>query len=226
MDRKFVISTSIILLLISSNSWAKEKWALDISGEQRFSYGDHRIQGSVTLPWKVEINFSIDETNKEFLVGFGRASFEKKPQYNSIPENWIQCEIQDGTFLTAGLKEVSLPTIRFEKFPIGGEILGEKILLKPGFDAPGNYLAVKYKCKTDKPAAVEWFDFAKMAKEEQGKRQSAWETVKENHREVLISEVKIIPPQDAIEIPLQNGWSFSQGTDDSEFKVNYNLKKL
>ena len=198
-------------------------WRLQIEGHHRFVFGDQVLHGYVQIPWEVVLDFSI--SNGEFRSGVGSARWLDKTVTGSLPPQWIECRLQPGSYLDRNLKMREMPRVRFAKFPLAGALEKGQLQIQPGYQPPGNYLAISYGCDTRNPTASEWFIFATRARDEEGKRQDAETRVAGEHRSVAVREVKSLPPQNGLSLPLQAGWFFQQGSEESEYFAQYRLQR-
>lgn len=213
----------ILLSIIAPSVWAADSWELKIHGHHRYVFGDVILQGFVELPWEVSVNFTVDQGR--FVGGSGLAQWKGGAKKGSHPPQWFSCELLEGSYLDPNLKLLEMPRVRFSRFPIAGDLDQGLLTIRPGYEVPGNYLAIRYGCETRDPGAVEWFLFASRSKNEEGKRQDAEISEKGNYRSAVIREVKVLPPNDVISLPLQDGWSFQQGHQDADYFAVYELKR-
>jgi len=213
----------ILLSIIAPSVWAADSWELKIHGHHRYVFGDVILQGFVELPWEVSVNFTVDQGR--FVAGSGLAQWKGGAKKGSHPPQWFSCELLEGSYLDPNLKLLEMPRVRFSRFPIAGDLDQGLLTIRPGYEVPGNYLAIRYGCETRDPGAVEWFLFASRSKNEEGKRQDAEISEKGNYRSAVIREVKVLPPNDVISLPLQDGWSFQQGHQDADYFAVYELKR-
>ena len=213
----------ILLSIIAPSVWAADSWELKIHGHHRYVFGDVILQGFVELPWEVSVNFTVDQGR--FVAGSGLAQWKGGAKKGSHPPQWFSCELLEGSYLDPNLKLLEMPRVRFSRFPIAGDLDQGLLTIRPGYEVPGNYLAIRYGCETRDPGAVEWFLFASRSKNEEGKRQDAEISEKGNYRSAVIREVKVLPPNDVISLPLQDGWSFQQGHQDADYFAIYELKR-
>lgn len=214
----------LLLLLLPSVGMAADHWKLTIDGHHRFVFGEPVLNGYVQIPWHVELKFSIDQGR--FVSGAGSARWVDRVSSGGVPQGWFSCELLSGSYLDASLHLREMPRLRFSGFPLAGKVEQGILYLRAGYEQPGNYLAVRYGCHTDQPGAGNWFTFAARAHDELGLRQDAQTRESAGRREALISEVKIIPPSDALTLPLQEGWYFQQGGEESNFYARYRLSKV
>lgn len=214
----------LLWLLPPGLGLAADQWKLTIDGHHRFVFGEPVLNGYVQIPWHVELNFSVEQGR--FLSGSGTAGWVNRVSSASVPQDWIACELLAGSYLDAGLNLREMPRLRFSGFPLAGRLEQGVLYLRPGYDQPGNYLAVRYGCRSEQAGAGNWFTFAARARDELGLRQDAQTREAGDQREAWISEVKMIPPSDELVLPLQDGWYFQQGREDSNYFARYRLSKL
>lgn len=199
-------------------------WQLTIEGHQTFVFGEPGFGGGVRIPWEVVIQFQIRDD--VFMIGSGSARWLDKITPLSSPPGWFDCRQVDGTYLDSNLVLHETPRVRFAGFPVAGSLDGGRVLLRPGYQPPGNYLAVTYECVTDNPSADGWFDLAERGKQVLGKRQDV-ETRRDGTRQVArVREVASLPPEAQLDLPLQDGWTFVQGSGNAASLVSYRLQRL
>ncbi|MGA0936762.1 MAG: hypothetical protein ACO3SM_02080 [Sedimenticolaceae bacterium] len=212
-----------LLMLCAPAAWAAESWELKIHGHHRYVFGDVILQGYVQLPWEVSVTFTVDQG--QFVAGSGLAQWKGSASKGSHPPQWFNCELLKGSYLDPNLKLLEMPRVRFSRFPIAGVIEQGQLTIRPGYEVPGNYLAIRYGCETRDPGAVEWFLFASRSKNEEGKRQDAEINEQGDYRSAVIREVKVLPPNDVVSMPLQDGWSFQQGHQEADYFATYQLTR-
>ncbi len=210
-------------MLCAPAAWAAESWELKIHGHHRYVFGDVILQGYVQLPWEVSVTFTVDQG--QFVAGSGLAQWKGSASMGSHPPQWFNCELLEGSYLDPNLKLLEMPRVRFSRFPIAGVIEQGQLTIRPGYEVPGNYLAIRYGCETRDPGAVEWFLFASRSKNEEGKRQDAEINEQGDYRSAVIREVKVLPPNDVVSMPLQDGWSFQQGHQEADYFATYQLTR-
>jgi len=208
---------------VSSVLAAEHEWRLTIDGHHRFVFGDRVLHGYVQIPWQVIIDFTTSDGS--FVAGAGSARWLDKVSSGSRPQGWIECHLEEGSYLDAGLHMQRMPRVRFAKFPVVGALEDGVLRIAPGYAPPGNYLAIRFGCQSDAPAAHNWFVFATRSRNEEGKRQDAETREQEPHREAVIREVKALPPEGELTLPLQDGWFFQQGKADSDYYAEYRLQR-
>lgn len=199
-------------------------WELQISGEHTFFFGETRFGGGVRIPWEVLIQFDVSDG--EYLLGSGSARWLGREEMVSRPDGWFDCRQVAGTYLDSNLSLHETPRVRFAGFPVAGELRNGRVLLQPAYNPPGNYLAVTYECATDNPIADNWFAVARRGKQVLGKRQDAETATDGDRRVARVREVASLPPESTLELPLQEGWSFTRGTVDGFGSVGYRLRRL
>jgi hypothetical protein len=210
-------------MLCAPAIWAAESWELKIHGHHRYVFGDVILQGYVQLPWEVSVSFTVDQG--QFVAGSGLAKWKGGATKGSHPPQWFNCELLEGSYLDPNLKLLEMPRVRFSRFPVAGAIEQGQLTIRPGYEVPGNYLAIRYGCETRDPGAIEWFLFASRSKNEEGKRQDAEINEQGDYRSAVIREVKVLPPNDVVSMPLQDGWSFQQGHQEADYFATYQLKR-
>ncbi|WP_078121046.1 hypothetical protein [Thiosocius teredinicola] len=200
------------------------QWRLQLTGHQDFFLGEGGFGGGIRMPWEVIIQFTI--ANGEFLVGSGSARWVDKVSGLSGPQNWFDCHLVAGTYLDSNLTMHETPRVRFAGFPLAGELEGDRVRLQPGYRAPGNYLALTYECETDNQVADNWLARAELGKQILGKRQDVETRHSGMQRIARVREVVSLPPENSVDLPLQDGWTFSQGSEDSSSQVTYRLDRV
>jgi hypothetical protein len=200
------------------------QWELRIEGHQMFLYGERSFGGGIRIPWEVAIVFDV--TGGVFGVGSGTARWIDDVRATSEPDGWFDCRQIDGSYLDRNLQIHTTPRVRFAAFPVAGRLDGDRVTLQPGYEPPGNYLAVTYRCETVQAVADNWYGLAERAKQVHGKRQDVEFRRSEGRQQVHIREVATLPPEHQIDLPLVDGWSFSEGGEDSERRVHYRLRRL
>lgn len=222
-----ICAAGICLLLVAGSASARSpdgRWQLEISGEHSFIFGETGFGGGVRIPWEVVIEFDVSDG--EYLLGSGSARWLGREEQLSRPGGWFDCRQVEGTYLDSNLALHETPRVRFAGFPVAGELRDGRVLLQPAYGPPGNYLAVTYECVTENPIADNWFAVARRGKQVMGKRQDAETSVDGARRVARIREVVSLPPESQLDLPLQDGWIFSLGTDDSASLVTYELRRL
>jgi hypothetical protein len=198
-------------------------WRLTIEGHQTFLFGEPRLGGGIRIPWEVVIEFEVRQG--EYGLGSGSARWLGNEETLSRPPGWFACNQVDGTYLDSNLALHETPRVRFAAFPVAGELRDGRILLQPGYESPGNYLAVTYECVTENPIADNWFAVAERGKQVLGKRQDAETRVDGMRRVARVREVASLPPEGRLDLPLQDGWTFTRGTSDGASTVSYELHR-
>ena len=147
------------------------RWQLQISGHNSYLFGEPGFGGGVRIPWEVVIQFEVQAA--QYQLGSGTARWLDETTALSRPPGWFSCRPVEGTYLDSNLVLHQTPRVRFAGFPVAGEVRKHRVQLEPGYQPPGNYLAVTYECTTDNPLAYNWFPLAERGKQILGKRQDA-----------------------------------------------------
>jgi len=197
------------------------RWELRITGHNSYLFGEPGLGGGLRIPWEVVIQFQVE--GGEYQLGSGSARWLDAMKTLSQPPGWFDCRPVEGTYLDSNLVLHETPRVRFAGFPVAGEVLDGRIVLRAGYQEPGNYLAVTYECVTDSPRAYNWFALAERGKQILGKRQDAEKQAAGDHQQVRVREVASLPPEGGLELPLQEGWSFTQGGEDDTSLIRYRL---
>jgi hypothetical protein len=212
------------LMLLPMVAAGSDAWRLTLNGHQSFVFGDDRLAGGLRVPWEVVIDFHVDDG--EFLLGHGRARWIDKLDVISTPAGWFECRKVPGTYLDSNLVMHETPRVRLAAFPVAGAVDDGRVQLRPAFSTPGNYIALTYECETQNPTASNWFPFAERGKQILGKRQDIEIRQDGDHQWVRVREVMSLPPEEMLELPLRDGWTFVRGAPDAPRYVAYRLRKL
>jgi len=200
------------------------QWQLQISGHNSYLFGERDLGGGLRIPWEVVIEFTVRDG--EYRAGSGRARWVDEVEPLSYPDAWFSCSQVEGTYLDSNLHLHDTPRVRFPVFPVSGEVSGGLVQLQPGYEPPGNYLAITFACETGNPLADAWFALAERGKQVMGKRQDAEKQRDGDRQRARVREVAALQPEVRIEIPLQPGWSFAQGMRDDLHSVVYRLQRV
>lgn len=200
------------------------RWQLQISGHNSYLFGEPGFGGGVRIPWEVVIQFAV--SGGGYQLGSGSARWLNETAPLSHPPGWFSCRSVAGTYLDSNLTLHETPRVRFAGFPVAGEVREGRVSLQPGYRPPGNYLAVTYECASDNPLAYNWFPIAERGKQILGKRQDAEKTSAGDSQRVRVREVASLPPETGLDLPLEDGWSFTRGTADDDSLVSYRLRRL
>lgn len=199
-------------------------WRLTIEGHQAFIFGEPGFGGGIRIPWRVVIEFSVREG--AYQIGSGSAQWVDRATAVSRPAGLFACRQVAGSYLDSGLALHETPRVRFAGFPVAGRVEQDRVTLEPGYEPPGNYLAVTYRCVTENPRADSWFAFAERGKQVLGKRQDV-ETQRDGDRQsVRVREVASLPPEGALDLPLQDGWTFAQGSETADRQTRFTLRRI
>lgn len=199
-------------------------WELLIDGHNTYLYGEPGFGGGLRIPWAVVIRFQVEDG--AYRLGSGSARWLDRVQELSNPPGWFSCHQVEGTYLDSNLALHDTPRVRFAAFPVAGEVRDGRVLLQPGYEAPGNYLAVTYECVSEASNADNWFALAERGKQVLGKRQDVEKTREGELQHVRVREVVALPPEAGIELPLQDGWTFTQGAPTDASLVSYRLRRV
>jgi hypothetical protein len=200
------------------------RWELRIAGHNSYLFGEPGFGGGLRIPWEVVVQFLVQDG--EYQIGSGSARWLDEMTALSQPPAWFRCRQVEGTYLDSNLSLHETPRVRFAAFPVAGGVRDGRVQLQPGYQPPGNYLAVTYECKTDNPRAYNWFPLAERGKQILGKRQDAEKTQDGDRQQVRVREVASLPPAGSVEIPLEDGWRFTQGSADDDSLTSYRLVRL
>jgi hypothetical protein len=203
---------------------AEGYWELHIGGHQTFLFGERGFGGGVRVPWEVVIGFDISDG--ELGVATGTARWLPQAMPVSAPAGWFDCRQVEGSYLDSNLQLHQTPRVRFAAFPVAGRIDRGRVTLQPGYRPPGNYLAVTYRCVAASAVGDNWFAVAERAKQVHGKRQDVELRDDATQRSARVREVAALPPERAIELPLTDGWSFTEGDANSQRWVRYRLQRV
>jgi hypothetical protein len=199
-------------------------WRLRITGHQTFLFGESILGGGIRIPWEVVIEFEVQQGR--YRLGSGSARGLDRAEAVSHPAGWFDCQQVEGSYLDSNLAMHQTPRVRFAGFPVAGEVRDGRVILQPGYEPPGNYLAVTYRCEAVNPLADNWFAFAERGKQVFGKRQDA-ETREDGGRlSARVREVASLPPEGALDLPLIDGWRFVQGREAADRQVRFALNRL
>jgi hypothetical protein len=195
-----------------------------IQGHQTFVFGEPGFGGGIWIPREVVIEFEVQ--CGRYRIGIGSARWLGPPAPLSRPHGWFDCRQVDGSYLDSNLVMHETPRVRFARFPVAGQVVDGRVHLEPGYESPGNYLAVTYRCVTEHPGADNWFALAELGKQVLGKRQDSETRSEAGWHPARVREVAVLPPEARLDLPLQDGWNFFQGTADGVSSVSYELKRL
>ncbi|MCB1803249.1 MAG: hypothetical protein KDI82_16275 [Gammaproteobacteria bacterium] len=215
---------SLLLCLLTSAAvagGADGRWRLSIDGHNSYLFGEPQLGGGVRIPWQVDIEFRVRDG--QFELGTASARLDGDAEPLSYPPSWFDCRQVEGTYLDSSLSLHETPRIRFAKFPVAGEVDGKVVRLRPGYEPPGNYLAVTYECVAADGRASEWFGLAERGKQVMGKRQDAEKQSRADGLHARVREVVALPPESSLELPLVDGWQFSFGTPQEQSWRRYRL---
>lgn len=220
--------TAIFCLLVVIEAPARQpsdgSWELKIDGHHTYLFGERGFGGGIRVPWEVVISFAVDRGEAGVASGTSRWLAQDEPV--SAPQGWFTCRRVDGSYLDSNLQLHETPRVRFAAFPVAVRIEDGRVILRPGYRPPGNYLAVTYFCESNATTTDNWFAVAERAKQVHGKRQDVELQENGGQRAARVREVAALPPERLIELPLVDGWSFSEGDEQSLRVTRYLLRRI
>ena len=215
----------LLLLLCDAGAVAQDgDWEQSINGHNSYLFGEPGFGGGLRIPWEVVIRFRVQAG--QYLAGSGSARWRDRIETLSHPADWFVCRQVDGTYLDSNLILHETPRVRFAGFPVAGEVNDGRVRLQPGYQRPGNYLAVTYECINELPFADNWFALAERGKQILGKRQDAEKKREGASQYARVREVGSLPPEGSLDLPLRDNWSFVQGGPNEDLFASYRLKRL
>lgn len=200
------------------------EWQLTIRGTSLFFYGTRMLTAGLQQQWEVAITFQV--SNQQFDIGSGKARLIGKPEPYSHPEGMFKCQSIEGVYLDRGLHEVTTPHIRYEGFPVAGQIAAGQVSLQPDVEYIGNFIAMIYECHTDKALGDVWLERGRLSSIERAKRQDGRESREDNHYQVNVKELQFMEPRGLIELPLVDGLRIKQRDQASFAEKTITLKYL
>jgi len=200
------------------------QWQLKITGKDQLEYGTQKLAGGLLMSWQTVIDFEIQQG--QFLQGSGKTNLLPEILPFSRPDNMFQCKSIAGVYATRSGRSVEMPRLRYQGFPVAGEVVQNKVRLVPYIEYPGNHYAVMYQCETSDGLGEFWQDSAPRIATELSKRQNAISTFNGQVYSVKVKEVKNLPPGVELTIPLQSGWQIELNREYGARQVEYQLIKL
>lgn len=219
----------LLILTISSaygdiNNVVDGRWSLTITGEDRLEFGTQFLAGGLIMRWRSQLEFSIQDA--QFNIGTGTAQLLTEVDSHSRPEERFKCEVTSGTFVSKNGQTFTTPHLRYQSFPMQGQVIGEDVLLNPFLEFPGNYYAVLYECSTRDELGDVWISSAPRVGQELGKRQS-WQVIQQDGEyAVKIKEIKNILPGPELKMPLQDGLTLTLSEDYGTRVLEIRLQRL
>ncbi len=214
----------LIVIMQSAHAELDGRWLLTISGSDRLEFGTEHLAGGLSIPWQSELEFTIKDG--VFQQGTGNARLLADIDTYSRPQDMFDCEQVQGIFASNSGQSFSTPHLRYRAFPMLGQVVSDRVQLKPFLEYPGNYYAVLYECSTDDSRGSFWLDRSPRIARELGKRQNAQLKASESGYSAHIKEVKTIPPGPDIDLPLIDGLQFSLEQDYGLRTLNYTLQRI
>lgn len=225
-----------ILILVIHNAYAQSiqngntsnsingRWQLTINGQDRIEFGTEQLAGGLNIAWQTWIEFTLE--NGLFVQGTGKAAL--KPDINTFsrPDDMFSCEQVTGTFVSSSGISFNTPHLRYQAFPVRGQMQGNSVVLNPYFEYPGNYYAVLYDCETDNTLGSFWLERSPRIARELGKRQNALLKTEDGVYSASVKEVKNIPPGPEMAFQLIDGNRFSLTQQSGLRTLHYSLEKI
>jgi len=200
------------------------EWQLTIKGSNLFFYGTRMLTAGLKQDWEVIITFHV--RNQQFDIGSGKARLIGKPVPYSHPQGMFDCQSTEGVYLDRGLHEVTTPHIRYEGFPVAGQVAAGQVSLKPDVEYIGNFIAMMYECQTGNTLGDVWLERGHLSSVERAKRQDAKQFSDEKRYRVKVKELQFMEPRGAIEMPLADGLRFKQHDQASFAEKTFSIKKM
>lgn len=200
------------------------RWQLIISGTDQLEFGTEFLAGGLSIPWETVMEFNVK--NSVFDKGTGTARLLPDITTYSRPEAMFDCQQEAGIFASNSGQSFSTPHLRYQAFPMLGEVKQGTVVLKPFLEYPGNYYAVLYECSTEDELGAIWLERSPRIARELGKRQNPQFKVDNDTYSVNIKEVKNIPPGPELSLPLVDGYEFKLTEDYGARKLNYRLIRI
>lgn len=224
MNPWFKVLFLLIITIQNAQASGDGRWQLNISGKDQIEFGTEHLAGGLVIRWNTVLEFTIRDG--VYLSGTGTAQLNSDIQTFSRPEKIFECQQVIGTFASRSGLSFSTPHLRYQAFPLTGQLLGGVIQLNPYLEYPGNYYAVLYECKTEKEQGSFWIETAPRVSRELSKRQDSTVKFSNGVYSANIKEVKSIAPGMEIKLPLTDGLSFELLQDYGLRSLNYQLKKI
>lgn len=223
----FFTSLAALLVLVPFSAQAQiqdGEWLLTVEGNELMVFGTSRLAGGLRVQWQTQWTFVVDQGR--FKSGSGSSQLINEPEPFSRPGHMFECTSEEGTFVSASQQIHTTPHVRLAGFPVAGAVEKGQVILESTVDFPGNYVAVVYRCETENSVGDIWLQRGPLVGLERARRQNA-ETRTENGKYLArIKEVRMIPPQGRITVPLIDGWTMESVDDTRERAVSYSLKRL
>ena len=169
------------------------RWQLSINGVDKLEFGSQFLAGGMIVGWESILEFSIKDGR--FEQGTATAHLTPDIQALSRPAQIFDCKQVTGTFASRTGSSFSTPHLRYQAFPLTGQVIGEKVELAPFLEYPGNYFAIMYQCQTEDSRGETWIERAPRVARELGRRQNAETSVKDGFYRAKVKEVKVIAPR-------------------------------
>lgn len=200
------------------------EWHVKITGTNLFFYGTRILTAGLQQRWEIDMQIHIREG--QFDVGSGKGRLIGKPEPYSRPEKMFVCKIIAGSYLDRGLNIVETPHMRYEGFPVAGKVVDDNIILEPGVEYIGNFIAMMYECSTSDRLADVWLERGRLSALERAKRLGVTVTMDGNRATVKVKEIQSMAPRGSMELPLIDGHRFRLYDQAAMSEVEYRVSKL
>lgn len=223
---------AIITISFTSISFADEDdgdWRLQVNGVDHLEFGTQFLASGVTVNWSVSLLFSIKDG--VYINGTGLAELDSNVIPYSRPEGVFNCEKKAGTYVSTNGQLFETPHLRYQRFPLSGQVQFPKNKLKTvklfhGMKYPGNYYGLLFECQTTNVLGKNWLIQGPQVSKERSSRQSITTSFENETFLVKVKQVKGVFPGTMLEIPLINDWSMKQVGAFNEREIEFHLEKL
>ncbi len=220
----FLCLAQLIISSALSATPADGEWHIKITGTNLFFYGTRILTAGLKQRWQVDMEIHIRDG--QFDTGTGRGSLLGKPEPYSRPEKMFNCRAIEGSYLDRGLNTVEMPHMRYEGFPVAGKIVNGDIILEPGVEYIGNFIAMMYECSTTDRLADVWLERGRLSATERAKRLGATVAMDGSRATVKIKEIQSMAPRGAMQLPLTDGHRFRLYDQAAMSEVEYSVSRL
>lgn len=217
----------LCLLLVTIPASAADNngdWQLKINGTSLFFYGSVMLTAGLEQDWEILMDFTIK--NGQFDVGSGKSRLVGDPRSVSKPEEMFSCRSIAGSYMNSSLKEVTMPHIRYQGFPVSGQLLGKQLTLSPALHDIGNFISLIFECKTTNSLADVWEDFGDRNIHDRGKRLGVDKFHEGDVFRIVGKEIQFVEPRGDIELPLIDGLLLKRDNQTQLSTVRYELRKI
>ena len=220
------LTICLVQLLVTSVVSAKPadgEWHVKITGTNLFFYGTSILTAGLKQRWEIDMEIHI--RSGQFDIGSGKGRLLGPPEPYSRPEQMFSCKMLKGSYLDRGLNIMETPHMRYRGFPIAGKIINNHIILEPGIEYIGNFIAMMYECSTTNQLADVWLERGKLSALERAKRLGTTVAVENNRTTVKVKEIQSMEPRGTIELPLIDGHRFRLNDQAAMSEVEYHISK-